>query len=316
MAKNKKLVVFDSNALVHRAYHALPELTSPEGELVNAVYGFFLVFLKVLSEFKPEYVCASFDRPEPTFRHKRFEDYKAHRPKTPDELAEQIPIVKEMLEVFEVPVYEKAGYEADDVIATIAKKVSRLQVEGNESQTEVGGLEVIIMTGDLDLLQLVDDKVKVYVLSRGVKDAVLYDRHKVEQRYGFSPALLADYRGLKGDASDNIPGVKGIGKKTAQKLLHRYGGVEEIYEALESNGFTVQEARMKSVKKMLLENEEQAFLSKELAEVEKDVALKFDLKNCALKFNQEKAEQKLTQLGFKTLVSRIPGNYKEQKTLI
>lgn len=323
MVKNKKLVVFDANALVHRAYHALPELTSPDGELVNAVYGFFLVFLKVLSEFKPRYVCTSFDRPELTFRHKRFKDYKAHRPKTPDKLAEQIPIVKKVLEAFEVPVYEKAGYEADDIIATIVamtESSSESKSEKSEAvqrgELEIMNLEIVIVTGDLDLLQLVTGEVKAYALSRGVKDAVLYDRQKVEQRYGFSPALLADWRGLKGDASDNIPGVKGIGPKTATKLLQRFGGIEEVYKALESNRFQGQVPRMKHVKGLLLESREQAFLSKELAQVEKNVPIDFSLEKCGLKYDQKKVEQKLIGLGFKTLIARLPNLHKEQGSLI
>ncbi len=303
----KKFLLFDGNALVHRGYHALPKLKAPDGELVNAVYGFFLVFLKALAEFQPQYVCTSFDRPEPTFRHKKFEDYKAQRPKTPDELAEQIPIIKEALGVFGVPTYEQAGFEADDVIATICHLLDEKE------------LETIIVTGDLDLLQLVDENTKVYGLKRGVKDAALYDIGAVKEKYGFPPALLADWRGLKGDASDNIPGVKGVGPKTATKLLKGFGGLEEVYEAIEKKGRAAGEEKEKissREKKLLLEGKEKALLSKELAEIRKDVPLEFELERCGFKnYNKEEVEEKFREFGFKTLISRLPGNRRAQGRL-
>lgn len=293
----KKLLVVDGNGLVHRGFHALPDLRSPDGRLTNAVYGFFLVFLKALGDVKPDYICASFDLAEPTFRHKKFEEYKAHRPKVSDELYEQIPLVKESLSVFGVPIYEKEGFEADDVIATI-------------SEEQNGDLEVVIVSGDLDTLQLVSDKVSVYTLRSGMKNTILYDEEKVRERYGFPPSLLDDYRGLKGDSSDNIPGVKGVGKKTATKLLQQFGSLEEVYENIDD--LDVHD----HIKKKLLRDKEKAFFSKELATVRKDVSLEFDLEDCSWdNYDKKKVEEMFLELGFKTLIDRLPGNRKEQEGL-
>lgn len=298
----EKLMIVDSNGLAHRGYHALPDLTTPEGEPVSAVYGFFLVFLKALKELKPDCVAACFDRPEPTFRHEKYEEYKAQRPETPEDLAGQIPLIKEVLAVFGIPVYEKAGFEADDLIATICERIA-----GDPTL-----LEAVIVTGDLDLLQLVGEKVKVYGLRRGVKDTVFYDEKKVRERYGFSPALLADYRGLKGDASDNIPGIKGVGPKTATKLLKKFGGLEKIYRNLEEEEL---EAGPR-VKSLLREGFGQALFSRGLARVRRDVDFDFSLEECGWSnYDKEAVEGKFKELGFETLISRLPGNRREQAGL-
>lgn len=305
MNKNT-LMIIDGNALVHRGYHALPDLKTPEGKLVNAVYGFFLVFLKAVKEIEPDYVCAAFDRPEPTFRHKKFKDYKAQRPKTPDELADQIPLIKKALEAMEIPVLEKPGFEADDIIATVAEKVA-----GEKT-------EVVIVSGDLDTLQLVDENVKVYGLKRGMKDTVLYSEEAVRKRYGFSPELLDDYRGLKGDPSDNIPGVKGVGDVTASKLLFKYGDLDAVYEALENapQEFLKGYSRRKRVKKLLKEKKDEAYFSKELATARKDVPLDFKLDECSFQNHEkDKIEDLFRRWGFHSLIPRLPGNRRKQNNL-
>ncbi len=284
----------------------MPDLKTPEGELVNAVYGFFLVFLKAVKEMEPDYILAAFDRPEPTFRHKKFKDYKAQRPKTPDELADQIPLIKKALEVMEVPVLEKPGFEADDIIATVADKMK-------EEKTEV-----VVVSGDLDTLQLVDGNVKVYGLKRGMKDTVLYDEKAVRKRYGFSPELLDDYRGLKGDSSDNIPGVKGVGDVTASKLLSTYGDLDAIYEALENapREFLKGYSRRKRVKELLKEKKDEAYFSKELATARKDVPLDFELDKCSFRgYEKDKLENLFRRLGFHSLIPRLPGNRRKQNNL-
>ena len=218
--KKKTLVLIDGNALIHRAYHALPPLTTKKGEVVNAVYGFSMTLLSVLEKFKPEYIAASFDLAGPTFRHEKYEEYKATRVKAPDDLYAQIPRVKEVTQAFNIPIYELAGYEADDCVGTLAR------------QAEQESVDVIIVTGDNDALQLVTPHVKVFTLRKGIKDTVLYDEKGVEAKYGFNPTQIPDYKGLAGDASDNIPGVAGIGGKTATDLLKQFGTLENIYEHL------------------------------------------------------------------------------------
>jgi len=243
MENKKRLIVFDSNSVIHRAFHALPPLTTKKGEVVGAVYGFLLVFLKAVKEFQPDFIAACFDVKGPTFRHEKYAQYKAQRPKAPPELYLQIPMVKDVLKNFGVPVYEKQGFEGDDLIGTIAK---------------LSPIETIIVSGDSDNLQLIDDKTKVYTLRKGVKDTVLYDEKLVTEKYqGLKPKQLIDYRALRGDATDNIPGVKGVGEKTATELLQRFGTLENIYRKLD-------EIKPKT-KELLVKSKEDAFASKDLA---------------------------------------------------
>ena len=295
----KRLLIIDANSVIHRAYHALPRLTTEKGELVNAIYGFLLVFFKAIKEFQPDYIVATFDFPAPTFRHKKFKEYKITRPPAPEELYQQIPKVKEVLKSFDVPVFEKEGFEADDLIGTIAHLSPKRQV--------VPEIETIILTGDLDTLQLVDWHTKVYALSRGVKEAVLYDRGKVQQRYGISPKQLTDFKALKGDPSDNIPGVPGIGEKTAIELIKEFGSLENLYQNL---------AKLKpKLKESLLLQKEQAFLSKELAEIKTNVPIDFNLKKCQWReYDKEKITKILSSLEFQSLIKRLPeSKWKKEK---
>ena len=217
--KKEKLLIIDSNALIHRAFHALPPLSDSQGRPTNAVYGFTTIFLKAVKDLKPDYVAACFDRKEKTFRHEEYVEYKATRVKAPDELYEQIPLVKEVVRSFDVPVFELAGYEADDLIGTVAtlKSVDRPDIE------------TIILTGDQDCLQLVDYNTKVLSPHKGLSETILYGEQEVKEKFGgLMPKQLIDYKGLRGDTSDNIPGVKGIGEKGAIDLLLNFGSLEEV----------------------------------------------------------------------------------------
>ena len=302
----KRLIIIDSNAVIHRAYHALPHLTTQKGELVNAIYGFLLVFLKAIKEFKPDFVAATFDFPAPTFRHQKYKLYKATREKAPEELYEQIPKVKEILKSFDVQIFEKEKYEADDLIGTISKSAPKKQIFPE--------LETIIITGDLDALQLVDKNTKVYTLRKGVKDTVLYNEEKVKEKYqGLIPEQLIDFKALRGDPSDNIPGVLGVGEKTAIDLIKKFGSLENLYQELKDNTEKAREIKQ-SLKKKLLDCKEQAYVSQMLAEIKNDVPIEFDLKKCSWgKYDKEKIIQIFKKYEFHTLISRLPEKEKKDK---
>ena len=199
--KKQKFVIIDGNAIVHRAWHALPPLTTKSGQLVNAVYGFALTLLKALKDLKPDYVAVTFDTKAPTYRHREFKEYKAQRVKQPDELYEQFPLIKEVVTAFQIPILEKEGYEADDVIATIVENV----------KCQMSNVKCIVVTGDMDTFQLVDENTEVYSMHKGISDTIIYDVEQVKKRFeGLEPKQLVDFKALRGDPSDNIPGVKGI----------------------------------------------------------------------------------------------------------
>ena len=287
-------VILDGNALIHRAYHALPPLTSKSGELVNAVYGVALTLLSVLEKFHPDYIAASFDLAGPTFRHEKFTDYKATRVKAPDELYAQIPRVKELVRAFNIPIYEKEGFEADDCVGTLARQA--------EQRKEM--IRTIIVTGDNDALQLVSDRVNVFALRKGVKDTVLYDEASVAAKYGFPPKTLIEFKGLRGDASDNIPGVRGIGEKGATELLKKYGTLEAVYEHLD--------ALSPSLRTKLEAGRESAFLSRELGTIDTNAPVSLDLESCRMRdFDRKAVEEFFRELGFFSLVKKIPGSETE-----
>ncbi len=287
--KLKKLVLIDGNAIIHRSYHAIPSLMTKEGELVNAVYGFASTLLSVIDKFQPDYILASFDLLAPTFRHQEFPDYKANRTKAPDDLYAQIDRVKEVTRAMGIPIYEKEGFEADDLIGTMAQ----------QAKQETTIKEIIIVTGDLDTLQLVNEKTKVYTMRRGITDSVFYDRKKIQERYGLTPEQIIDFKGLRGDPSDNIPGVKGIGEKTASTLLQKYSTIENVYKHLEEiKG---------AIKDKLARDKMQALQSKRLATIVKNVAIKINLKEAKTnKFNREKIVTLFQELNFYSLIKRLP----------
>lgn len=295
MSKDKKIfILIDSNSVFHRAYHALPRFTTTRGELVNAVYGFSLILMKALKEFKPAYMAATFDVAEPTFRDKEFKEYKAHREKAPDELYEQIPRIKQVLSAFNIPVYEKAGFEADDVIGTLAKLI------GEENKN----ILVMIISGDLDTLQLVNANTNVYTMKKSVQDTIVYDKKAVMERFELKPKQLMDYKGLRGDPSDNIPGVPGVGEKTATILLKKYKNLENLYKALQDNKVKEVTERMRG---LLQDNKEQAFFSRMLATIRLDVKLKFSLKDAQWGgFESKEIEDLFRELNFVRLVERLP----------
>ena len=297
--EKKKLIIIDSNSVIHRAYHALPALATKKGELVNAVYGFLLVFFKAIKDFQPDYIAAAFDFPAPTFRHKKFKEYKAKRPPTPKELYQQIPKVKEVLESFDVPVFEKEGFEADDIIGTIARLAPQKQL--------IPQVETLILSGDLDILQLVDSRTQAYVLRKGVKDIILYNKEQVQEKFqGLIPKQLLDFKALRGDPSDNIPGVTGIGEKTATGLLLEFGSLESLYKEIEGNSEKAKKIKSK-LKETLLSYKEQAFLSKDLVRIKRDVPVDFNLKKCQWKkYDKEKTIQIFKNLEFYSLIKRLP----------
>ena len=285
----KKLILIDGNAIIHRSYHALPPLTTKKGELVNAVYGFASTILSVISKFQPDYIIATFDLPGPTFRHEEYKEYKATRVKAPDELYAQIDRVKDVVRTMNIPILEKQGFEADDVIGTIVKYVE-------EKHTDI---ENIIVTGDMDTLQLVNGKTKVYTMRRGLSDAVLYGEQEVKERYSLTPEQLIDFKGLRGDASDNIPGVKGIGEKTAIELLKKYETLENVYVNL---------SKIKGAVKDKLERDRSiAIQSKKLATIRTNVPVEINLEKAKThEFDREKLIELFKELNFYSLVKRIP----------
>lgn len=311
MSENKKkLVVIDGNAIIHRSFHALPPLMTKSGELVNAVYGFASTLLSVIEKFQPDYIIATFDLKAPTFRHKEYVEYKATRVKAPDELYAQIDRVKELVRAFNIPIYEKEGFEADDVIGTIVTQSEKMSGERhsvsrdrNDQKTpsvQREEIENIIVTGDLDTLQLVTDKTKVYALRRGITDTVLYGYPEVMERFGLRPNQMIDYKSLRGDASDNIPGVKGIGEKTATDLLQKYQTVENVYENI---------AEIKgAVKDKLEKDKAQAFKSKWLATIVLDAPVELDLEKAVThEFDRQAIVRFFQEMNFFSLIKRLPG---------
>ena len=298
MNNKKKILLIDSNSLIHRAFHALPPLANKKGEQLGAVYGFLLVFFKALKDIRPCYIAAAFDVKGPTFRHKEFDLYKAQRPKMDSDLVPQIPKVKKALKAFGVPVFEKKGFEADDIIGTIAKKISE---ENNDKETET-----IIMSGDKDLFQLIGSNTKVYGLRKGVKDTVLYGVEEIKSKYeGLTPQQLVDFKGLRGDPSDNIAGVPGIGEKTGIKLIKKFGSLEDMYEELEEKEEV--EGVSKRIRENILENKKEAFLSKKLVKIKCDVPLVFNLEKCSFgNYDRKKVEETFKEFEFNSLIKKIP----------
>jgi DNA polymerase I len=281
-----KLIVIDANGLVHRAYHALPPLNTSTGEQTNATLGFATMLIKVLNGEKPDYIAIAFDKGR-TFRHDEFPDYKAQRPQMAEDLRPQFVRVRQIVEAFGFPIFEQAGFEADDVIGTLAK----LAVQR--------GLDVTIVTGDTDTLQLVEPHVRVIVTQRGMTDTATYDIEAVRKRYGLEPAQLTDLRGLRGDTSDNIPQIPGIGDKTAQSILEKYGTVENAFASLPS---------MDPKLRAKLEGyAEQALKNKHLATIVCDVPVTLDLAQCRVRLrDRDRILSLFRELEFRSLVDRIP----------
>jgi len=285
----KRLVVVDGNAILHRAWHAVPPLQTKDGRLVNAVYGFTVMLIKVLKDLKPTHVAITFDLPGGTFRHDAFAAYKAQRTKQPDELYAQIPMVKEVLAGFHLPVYEAPGFEADDVIGTISKLAP-------------ADCETIIVTGDNDTLQLVDQKTKVLSPRKGMSDTVLYDEAAVKERYGLEPRQLIDYKAMRGDTSDNLPGLKGIGEKRASELLQKYGDLESIYRAVKKHP----EDFKPGVLTALQNGEQEVPLSKKMVTIVRDLDVNFKMTDAAVRPpDLEKLRTVFADFEFHSMMNRV-----------
>lgn len=296
MTSNKKFLIIDTNSILHRAFHALPKLTTKKGELVNAIYGFCLIFLKTLEEIKPDFVVATFDLPKPTFRHQKFKEYKAKRPPAPVELYQQINGIKKVLKAFGVPIFEKEGFEADDLIGTTTQLIKRKQAWPP--------IEIIILSGDLDLLQLVDNQTKLYFLRKGVKDVCFYEEKEVKERYqGLNPSQLIDFKALKGDLSDNIPGITGIGEKIAIQLIKEFENLENLYQELEKNSERIYSLK-ESLQKKLKDYKDQAFISRSLVQLDCNVPLGLKLDDCQLNINKKELMKVFKNFNFISLIKR------------
>ncbi len=294
----KKLVLLDAHAIIHRAYHAMPDFSNSKGEPTGALYGISAMLISIIRDLNPDYCVACFDLPQPTHRHEVFADYKGGRKKADDALVEQIKRSRDVFAAFGIPIYEQAGYEADDVLGAIVD-----QVKDNKS------LDIVIASGDMDTLQLVTDKkVQVYTLKKGIKDTIMYDEEAVLERFGFAPLLLPDYKGLRGDPSDNIPGIAGVGEKTATILVSTFGTLEDIYKTLEKTPEKLDKAGLKPrILKLLTEGKEEAFFSRMLATIKRDVPVEFKLPSTVWRdeINIQKVSDLFAELEFRTLGERV-----------
>ena len=290
----EKLFLLDGHSLAHRAFYALPLLTTESGEYTNSVFGFARMLFKIIDEEKPDHIAVAFDLKGPTFRHEEYEDYKAGRKKTPDELIPQIDLIKDVLKSLNIPIIEKKGFEADDVIGTIAKQAANK------------GINVKIVTGDRDALQLVDNYINVIYTRKGITDIVQYDINKVKDKYELKPEQLIDMKGLMGDSSDNIPGVPGIGEKTAIKLLKEFDNMENVLDNIEK-------VSGKKRKENLRKYSEQAIMSKKLGKIVTDVSVDLDFKDLKLEEpNFDEVIELFKRLEFNSLIDRFEDEIEEK----
>ncbi len=301
-----RLILIDGNAILHRAYHAYPPLTNNQGMVINAVYGFFSMLLLIIQDQKPEYLAVCFDRPKPTFRQTMFAGYQQGRPDLPEDFVPQIALVHDFLEKLKVAVFELDGYEADDLLGTIASQAARINTNNTNSKSQISNkkkkknlkLEIIIVTGDRDLLQLVNGHVKILMPITGITKTLLMDEKSVEEKYGVTPSQFVDYKALIGDPSDGYPGVAGIGPKTAAKLIQEYGTFENLYKHV---GNLPEKIGLK-----LATDAEQAALAKKLAQIVTDVPIQFDPEKCKiLDFDPTALHKEFVDQGFKSLTKRF-----------
>lgn len=284
--RQAKLAIIDSHALIHRAYHALPPMSTRQGQPTNAAFGFTTMLLKMFATLKPTHVVAAFDVKGPTFRHKLYKEYKGTRAEADDNLVAQFSVVRNIVEAFNIPAISKTGFEADDIIGTLVTKID-------------AGVKKIIVTGDMDTLQLVDDDTSVFTLKRGISDTILYNEALVHEKYGFGPEHVIDYKGLAGDASDNIPGVAGIGDKTARELIGKYGSIEKIYEHLDELSTRA--------KTRLLGHKKDAVFSRQLATIKRTVPITFALADAELSdFDIATVSKLFEELEFRSLLTKLP----------
>ncbi len=296
--KKERIILLDSHAIIHRAYHGLPEFVSSSGEPTGALYGLVTMLIRIINDLKPDHIIACYDLPQKTFRHDVYDGYKAGRIKADDALVAQLISSRKLFEAFGIPIYDAAGFEADDILGTIVE-----QVKDNKH------VEVIIASGDMDTLQLVQGKrVQVFTLKKGINDTILYDEQSVIERFGFKPNLLPDYKGLRGDTSDNIIGIAGIGEKTATTLITKFGTLEKLYAVLKKNPEKVKEAGITDrILNLLKEGEEEALFSKTLATIRPDapIVFKHPQKTFQENISFEKVEAYFREKEFRTLLDRL-----------
>jgi len=295
----KRLVLLDAHAILHRAYHALPDFSNAKGEPTGALYGLSTMILKIIGDLKPDYLVACYDVKGATHRHEAYKEYKAQRKKAEDDLIAQMKSSREIFSAFNIPIYDREGFEADDILGTIVE-----QTKNNKD------LEIIIASGDMDTMQLISGKrIKVFTLKKGLNDTVMYDEEAVKTRYGFGPRQIPDYKGLCGDASDNIPGVKGIGEKTATTLLEKFGSIENIYKELEAghSDLFINAGIKPRIIDLLKTNKEEAEFSKVLATIHINVPIVFELPTKTVRENLDihKITALWTELEFRTLPQRL-----------
>lgn len=283
----KKLVLIDGNAIFHRAYHSLPPFATANGEVTNAIYGFLRMLFDLYKREKPEYLGIAWDRKAPTFRHIEFKEYKATRQAAPEDLYPQLPRLKEVLTTFHIPMVEMDGYEADDILGTLATKAKSEE-----------GIETIIVTGDKDAFQLVDDRTWVMIPIKGISEVKMYNAAAVKEKMGVTPEQIVDYKALCGDSSDNIPGVPGVGPVAAIDLLKNYNDLNNIYNHLDQ----ITGAR----KKKLEEGKESAYMSQKIATIMKDAPIDFNLDHYKThRIDYEKAKKIFTELEFHSLLKKL-----------
>ncbi len=307
----KTLVLLDAHAIIHRAYHALPEFLSSKGEPTGALYGLSSMIMKIVTDLKPDYIVACYDLPGKTFRHETYDGYKKGRAKADDALIIQLKKSRAIFEAFNIPTYDSPGFEADDVLGTICEQFyphpPSPYIGGGAKGG--GGIKIIIASGDMDTMQLVDDKkVQVYTLKKGINDTILYDEDAVVARFGFKPILLPDYKGLRGDTSDNIKGIKGIGEKTATILIVTFGTVEEMYKKLKKDPELFTNAGCSPrIIELLKNNEEEALFSKILAKIRTDAPINFSLPEKTFWENADlkKIEAMFSKFEFRSLFTRL-----------
>jgi DNA polymerase-1 len=295
-----KAIIVDSHSIIYRAYYGIPLLSNSHGEPTNAIYGFFSSFLKAVKIFQPNFIVVAFDSSGPTFRHQEYLDYKATRKKMPLELKKQIVHLKKILQKINIFTCEKQGFEGDDIIGTISRKISQ--------EKKSPDLDIIILSGDLDLLQLIREKVKLCLLNKGINNFMIYNKEDVKAKYsGIEPGQLNDMKALKGDSSDNIPGVPGVGEKTAIKLINQFHNLENLYQQIENYESEKTKTIKPVIKKKLVEFQHQAFFSRKLCEIREDVPLNFNLEDCHWQEekNRHKVISAMKQLEFYSLIKRL-----------
>ena len=330
-----RLVLIDGNAILHRAYHALPPLTAPDGSVVNAVYGFVSILIKLFQDLKPTHMAVAFDRPEKTFRKSLYKDYQGKRPEMDKELVSQIEPVHEIIRCFGIPIFDLGGYEADDILGTIARKVhdehliTKTHDEHMMDKSRANHVppsrayqspEVIIVTGDKDILQLVDDVkgVRVFMPTKGLSEGKLYGEAEVVERLGVTPKQIPELKALMGDSSDNYPGVAGIGPKTAVGIIEEFGDIEKMYEKIKKSN---KESRIRNqgntlsvgVIEKLLRGEEMARMSKDLATIRTDVPVELNTLETLETLDTPEAREKLGEFHFPSLLKRLTGQKEEEE---